>query len=64
MVHPGQHPRRCLPVLKSGDPAALAGIDLSADAPVVTVCGMGHASRVAAEQLQVRGYRCCRWRAG
>ena len=57
MVHPGQHPRRCLPVLKSGDPAALAGIELSADAPVVTVCGMGHASRVAAEQLQARGYR-------
>ena len=54
---PGQHPRRCLPVLKSGDPAALAGIELSADAPVVTVCGMGHASRVAAEQLQARGYR-------
>ena len=43
--------------LKSGDPAALAGIELSADAPVVTVCGMGHASRVAAEQLQARGYR-------
>ena len=50
--------------LKSGDPAALAGIELSADAPVVTVCGMGHASRVAAEQLQARGYRRCRWRAG
>ena len=43
--------------LKSGDPAALAGIELSVDAPVVTVCGMGHASRVAAEQLQARGYR-------
>ena len=58
MVHPGQHPRRCLPGgSKSGDPAALAGIELSADAPVVTVCGMGHASRVAAEQLQARGYR-------
>ena len=43
--------------LKSGDPAALAGIELSVDAPVVTVCGMGHASRVAAEQLKARGYR-------
>ena len=41
--------------LKAGDPDALAGVDLPRDRPVVTVCGAGKTSLVAAEQLQERG---------
>jgi glyoxylase-like metal-dependent hydrolase (beta-lactamase superfamily II)/rhodanese-related sulfurtransferase len=42
--------------LKAGDPEAMAGVDLPRDAPVVTVCGAGKVSLVAAEQLRGRGY--------
>lgn len=41
--------------LKANDPSALAGIDLPAGVPVVTVCNAGHASGVAACQLEGRG---------
>jgi glyoxylase-like metal-dependent hydrolase (beta-lactamase superfamily II)/rhodanese-related sulfurtransferase len=41
--------------LKAGDPNALAGLDLPIGAPVVTVCGAGATSLVAAEQLRARG---------
>jgi glyoxylase-like metal-dependent hydrolase (beta-lactamase superfamily II) len=41
--------------LKAGDPTALAGIDLPADAPVVTICAAGRMSLIAAEQLRARG---------
>jgi len=41
--------------LKAGDPDALAGVDVPHDRPVVTVCGAGNTSLVAAEQLQERG---------
>ncbi len=41
--------------LKAGDPDALEGVDLPDDRPVVTVCGAGKTSLVAAEQLQERG---------
>jgi glyoxylase-like metal-dependent hydrolase (beta-lactamase superfamily II)/rhodanese-related sulfurtransferase len=41
--------------LKAGDPDALAGVDLPVDSPVVTVCGAGKMSLVAAEQLCARG---------
>ena len=41
--------------LKRGDPAALAGVELSADVPVVTVCGAGQTSRIAMEQLRAHG---------
>jgi rhodanese-related sulfurtransferase len=41
--------------LKSGDPDALAGLDLPAGMPVVTVCGAGKTSMIAAEQLRARG---------
>ncbi len=43
--------------LKAHDPAALFGVDLPADQPVVTVCGVGRTSQIAAEQLQARGVR-------
>ena len=42
--------------LKAGDVAALDGVELSADTPIVTVCGAGKMSMVAAEQLVARGY--------
>ena len=41
--------------LKAGDPHALDAADLSGDMPVVTVCGAGKISLVAAEQLRARG---------
>ena len=42
--------------LKAGQrPAALATLALSGDQPVVTVCGAGQTSLLAAEQLQERG---------
>ncbi len=41
--------------LKAHDPAALSGVDLPADQPVVTVCGVGRTSQIAAKQLQARG---------
>jgi glyoxylase-like metal-dependent hydrolase (beta-lactamase superfamily II)/rhodanese-related sulfurtransferase len=43
--------------LKANDPHALDSVDLSADTPVVTVCGAGKMSLVAAEQLRARGLR-------
>jgi glyoxylase-like metal-dependent hydrolase (beta-lactamase superfamily II)/rhodanese-related sulfurtransferase len=43
--------------LKARDPAALSGVELPADQPVVTVCGVGRTSQIAAEQLQARGVR-------
>jgi glyoxylase-like metal-dependent hydrolase (beta-lactamase superfamily II)/rhodanese-related sulfurtransferase len=43
--------------LKAHDPAALSGVDLPTDQPVVTVCGVGKTSQIAAEQLQARGVR-------
>jgi glyoxylase-like metal-dependent hydrolase (beta-lactamase superfamily II)/rhodanese-related sulfurtransferase len=41
--------------LKAHDPAALSEVALPADQPVVTVCGVGRTSQIAAEQLQARG---------
>jgi glyoxylase-like metal-dependent hydrolase (beta-lactamase superfamily II) len=42
--------------LKAHDPDALSEIELPFDRPVVTVCGMGRVSAVAAQQLRDRGY--------
>ena len=42
--------------LRSGDPDALAGVDLPRDVPVVTVCNVGKTSTIAAEQLRARGF--------
>jgi len=42
--------------LKANDPGALLEVRLPQDRPVVTVCGMGHTSAIAAQQLRDRGY--------
>src|SRR5688572_1771387 len=42
--------------LKANDPHALDSVDLPADTPVVTLCGAGKISQVAAQQLQARGF--------
>ncbi len=42
--------------LKANDPNALAGVNLPADQPVVTICGAGVTSLIAAEQLRARGF--------
>jgi glyoxylase-like metal-dependent hydrolase (beta-lactamase superfamily II)/rhodanese-related sulfurtransferase len=42
--------------LKANDPNALAGVNLPADRPVVTVCGAGVTSLIAAGQLRARGF--------
>jgi len=41
--------------LKAGDPQALASVELPKNVPVVTICGAGKTSLIAAEQLQARG---------
>jgi rhodanese-related sulfurtransferase len=45
--------------LKRHDPAALASLQLDAFRPVVTVCGAGQTSQIAAEQLAARGMQVC-----
>ncbi|HEY7033005.1 MAG TPA: MBL fold metallo-hydrolase [Thermomicrobiales bacterium] len=42
--------------LKAGEPDALAGVVLPDETTVVTVCGAGKVSLVAAEQLRARGF--------
>jgi glyoxylase-like metal-dependent hydrolase (beta-lactamase superfamily II) len=41
--------------LKSGNPVALSGVPLPADAPIVTVCNLGRMSDHAAAELSARG---------
>ena len=41
--------------LNSGDERAMEGLELPEGAPVVTVCGRGRSSAVAAEQLRRQG---------
>lgn len=41
--------------LQAGDQQALAAIDLPADRPLVTVCGVGKTAAIAAEELRERG---------
>jgi glyoxylase-like metal-dependent hydrolase (beta-lactamase superfamily II) len=41
--------------VKAGDPAVLADLNLPADRPVITVCGAGKTSLMAAEQLRAQG---------
>jgi rhodanese-related sulfurtransferase len=42
--------------LNAGDDGAMEGLELPEGAPVVTVCGRGRSSAVAAEQLRHQGY--------
>lgn len=41
--------------LKAHDPKALSSLVVPPDRPVVTVCGAGKTSQIAAEQLAARG---------
>jgi glyoxylase-like metal-dependent hydrolase (beta-lactamase superfamily II)/rhodanese-related sulfurtransferase len=43
--------------LKRHDPEALSSLHLPPDRPVVTVCGAGKTSQIAAEQLAARGFQ-------
>jgi len=43
--------------LKAGDAAALSGVELPADSPIVTLCGVGVTSLTAARQLRQHGYQ-------
>jgi rhodanese-related sulfurtransferase len=42
--------------LNAGEDGAMEGLELPEGAPVVTVCGRGRSSAVAAEQLRRQGY--------
>ena len=42
--------------LNAGDGRAMEGLELPDGAPVITVCGRGRSSAVAAEQLRRKGY--------
>jgi glyoxylase-like metal-dependent hydrolase (beta-lactamase superfamily II)/rhodanese-related sulfurtransferase len=42
--------------LNAGDERAMQGLELPEGVPVVTVCGRGRSSAVAAEQLRCKGY--------
>ncbi len=42
--------------LKAKDPSAMEGANLPGSLPVVTVCGAGNSSMIAAEQLRARGF--------
>ncbi len=42
--------------LKAGDERAMEGVDLPERLPVVTVCGAGKTSMIAAEQLRAKGF--------
>lgn len=54
---PGSLHRDAYHALRAGDPAALAGLTLPTDRPVVTVCGMGRTSELAAVELRRRGFQ-------
>jgi glyoxylase-like metal-dependent hydrolase (beta-lactamase superfamily II)/rhodanese-related sulfurtransferase len=50
--------------LKSGDPDAMDGMKVPEGGPVVTVCGAGRSSAVAAERLRERGYEALTLKGG
>ena len=52
---PGSMHVNAYEALKQGRPDALAGIEIPAKGPVVTVCNRGKVSQIAAEQLRARG---------
>jgi glyoxylase-like metal-dependent hydrolase (beta-lactamase superfamily II) len=53
---PGSRHVDAYTALKANDPHALAAVDLPTNIPIVTVCGAGKMSLVAADQLADRGY--------
>ncbi len=55
---PGSQHLEAYQALKAHDPAALNGLILPRDRPVVTICAAGKAaSQVAAEQLAAQGFQ-------
>ena len=52
---PGSRHADAYEALKANAPDALAGLDLPADRPVVTLCGAGKTSLIAADHLRARG---------
>lgn len=42
--------------LKAGDEQAMDGVDVPERLPVVTVCGAGETSMIAADQLRAKGF--------
>ena len=52
---PGSNHVDAYAALKADDAAALADVDLPADAAVITVCGAGRTSQIAARRLRARG---------
>lgn len=52
---PGSRHVDAYAALKGNDPEALAAVDFPKEVPIVTVCGAGKVSLVAAEQLNARG---------
>ena len=53
---PGSTHVNAYKALKAQDPHALEGIELPGGQPVVTVCGAGKTSLIAAEQLRTKGF--------
>jgi glyoxylase-like metal-dependent hydrolase (beta-lactamase superfamily II) len=53
---PGSLHRDAYRALRAGDAAALDGVPLGREAPVVTVCARGNTSRIAARLLRERGF--------
>lgn len=53
---PGSIHRDAYDALRAGDSSALADLTLPSDRPVVTVCGAGRTSEIAAAELRRRGF--------
>lgn len=53
---PGSVHHDAYDALNAGEDRAMEGLELPEGEPVVTVCGRGRSSAVAAEQLRRRGY--------
>lgn len=56
-IIPGSVHVNAYDALKANDPDALARVDLPGGRPVVTVCGAGVTSLIAADQLRTRGWQ-------
>jgi rhodanese-related sulfurtransferase len=61
---PGSVHYEAYDALHAGDERAMEGIELPEGTPVVTVCGRGRSSAVAAEHLRRQGYEALSLRGG
>ena len=55
-IIPGSVHFEAYEALKAGDERAMEGVDLPERLPVVTICGAGKTSMIAAEQLRAKGF--------